>query len=179
MKVLKIILLAIVSIIAILLIVALFLKKEYVVEKEIVIRKSQQEIFTYVLLLKNQEHYSKWAMMDPNAKKEYRGTDGTVGFISAWDSEDKNVGKGEQEITKITDNSRIDYEIRFIKPFESVSTAYMAIDSVALNQTKVKWGFTGKMKYPLNLLILCMNVEKMVGDDLSTGLNNLKVVLEK
>jgi hypothetical protein len=34
-------------------------------------------------------------MMDPNAKMEYKGTDGTVGFISAWDSKIKYVGKGE------------------------------------------------------------------------------------
>jgi hypothetical protein len=179
MKIVKSILLAILAIIAVLLVIALFLKKEYSVEKEIVINKSQQDVFSYILLLKNQDHYSKWVMMDPNVKKEYHGTDGTVGFVSAWDSENKNVGKGEQEITKITDDSRIDYEIRFIKPFEGIATAYMTTDFVAQNKTKVKWGFTGKMKYPFNLLILCMNVEKMVGDDLSTGLNNLKAVLEK
>jgi hypothetical protein len=26
-------------------------------------------------------------------KKEYTGTDGTVGFISAWDSENKELGR--------------------------------------------------------------------------------------
>ena len=51
--------------------------------------------------------------MDPDMKKTYRGTDGTVGFVSAWDSEKDDVGKGEQEIIKITDGERIDYELRF------------------------------------------------------------------
>jgi hypothetical protein len=35
------------------------------------------------------------------------------------------------------------------------------------------------MNYTMNLMLLFMNMEKMVGNDLSTGLNNLKQVLEK
>ncbi len=38
-------------------------------------------------------------MMDPNVKLIYTGTDGTVGFKSAWSSDVKNVGVGEQEAT--------------------------------------------------------------------------------
>ena len=112
-------------------------------------------------------------------KKEYRGTDGTVGFVSAWDSEKGDVGKGEQEIKKITDGERIDFELRFIKPFESTEPAYLITESTSDNQTKVKWGFSGKMKYPMNLMLLCMNMEEMIGKDLQTGLNNLKTTLEK
>ena len=45
--------------------------------------------------------------MDPNIKTDFRGTDGTVGFISAWDSNNiKNVGKGEQEILNMVDGGR-------------------------------------------------------------------------
>lgn len=179
MKIVKKIFIALILIIAILLIVALFAKKDYAVEKEIVINKPKQEVFGYIKFLKNQNNYSKWATMDPDMKKEYRGTDGTVGFVSAWDSDKKDVGKGEQEIKKISDGERIDYELRFIKPFESTEQAYMATDAVSENQTKVKWGFSGRMNYPMNLMLLIMNMEKMVGDDLQTGLNNLKTVVEK
>ena len=73
----------------------------------------------------------------------------------------------------------MDTELRFIKPFESTAQGYMTTESVSDNQTKVKWGFTGNMAYPLNLMKLFMNPEKSVGDDFSTGLNNLKSILEK
>lgn len=179
MRIVKKIFFVIVIVIAALLIVALFAKKNYAVEKEIVINKPRQEVFDYIKLLKNQNNYSKWATMDPGMKKEYTGTDGTVGFISAWDSEKKDVGKGAQEIKKITDGERIDYELRFIKPFESTEQTYMATDAVSANQTKVRWGFNGRMNYPMNLMLLGMNMEKMVGDDLQTGLVNLKTILEK
>jgi len=37
------------------------------------------------------------------------------------------------------------------------------------NKTLVKWGFQSAMKYPLNLVLLFMNLEKMLGNDLETG----------
>ncbi|PWV53505.1 SRPBCC family protein [Chitinophaga sp. S165] len=179
MKVLKKILLVIVVLVVILLIVAAFTKKRYAVEREIVINKPKQEVFDYVKLLKNQDNYSKWAMMDPAMKKTYTGTDGTVGFISAWESDKKDVGKGEQEIKKITEGERLDFELRFIKPFEATEHAYMLTEAASPASTKVKWGFDGHMNYPMNLMLLCMDFEKMIGDDLQTGLNNLKTNLEK
>jgi hypothetical protein len=179
MKTLMTILIVIAAIVAILLIVALFTKKRYTIEKEITINKSKQQVFGYIKFLKNQNNYSKWSLIDPNMKQEYMGTDGNVGFVSAWDSEMKNVGKGEQKIVKITDGEKIEFDIHFIKPFEARATAYMTTDSLSAGQTKVKWGFNGAMKYPMNLMLLFMNMDKMVGNDLTIGLANLKGVLER
>ena len=179
MKILKKILIVIAIIIAIPLIIALFVEKDYAVELEITINKSKQEVFDYVKFLKNQDNFSKWSTMDPKMKKTYQGTDGTVGFVSAWESNDENVGVGEQEIKKIAEGERIDFELRFIKPFEATEPAFMSTESVTENQTKVKWGFSGHMNYPMNIMMLFMDFEKMIGDDLQTGLSNLKTVFEK
>ena len=117
--------------------------------------------------------------MDPAMKKEYRGTDGTVGFISTWDSTNKKVGKGEQEIVTILDGERIDFNLRFIKPFPGEAKAYMSTESIDENKTQVRWGLESGMKYPLNIMLLFMNMDKMMGNDLETGLANLKAILEK
>ena len=179
MKVLRLILNGALGIVVLLLIVALFVKKEYGVVREVIINKPKTEVFEYVKLLKNQDNFSVWANKDPQMKKEYRGTDGTVGFVSAWESNIKDVGKGEQEIKKIVDGERIDYELRFIKPFASNDLAYILAVRVSDSQTKVIWGFSGKMKYPMNLFLLTMDMEEILGKDLQDGLNNLKAVLEK
>lgn len=179
MKIVKWILIVIVILVAIPLITAVFVKKDYKIEREVVINKPKQEVFDYIKYLKNQNNFSKWAQMDLNMKKEFRGTDGTVGFVSAWDSENKDVGKGEQEIKGIKEGERVDYEIRFIKPFESTSSAYMTTESVNGSQTKVKWVFFGNMPYPMNLMQVIMDMDNAVGSDLQTGLNNLKAILEK
>lgn len=177
MKALKIISLIIAIIIITPLIIALFIKKDIKVEEEIIINTSKGEVYSYVVLLKNQNSYSKWALSDPKMKASFRGVDGTVGFVSAWTSEDKNTGTGEQEITKISDN-RIEYELRFIKPFKQTNFSYMEVHAIEEDQTLVKWGFESKMKYPSNLFLLFMDMEKMLSDDLKSGLENLKKTLE-
>ncbi len=171
------ILLFIFGIIALLLVIALFVKKEYLIKREVVINKPTAEVFDYIKHVKNQENYNKWAMMDPNMKRDYKGTDGTVGFVSAWDSENKNVGKGEQEIINISEGKRIDLALRFKKPMESNGEAYMATASTAPDQTKLEWVMQGKSPYPFNFMNLFM--DKMLGNDLQTSLNTLKNVLEK
>ncbi len=161
------------------LVAALFIPKEYSLEKEIEVNQSSDSVFAYLVMLKNQEQFSVWEKMDPNMKKEYKGTDGTVGFISAWESKDNNVGSGEQEIKSIVPGERIDYTLRFLKPFKSVSDAWIITESKGVSATRVRWGFAGKMNYPFNVMRLFMDLEEAVGNDYETGLTNLKVILEK
>ncbi len=179
MKFLKKLLIFLGSIIALVLLIALFAKKEYAVEREITVNKGSREVFEYLKLLKNQDSYSVWNMKDPQSKKTYTGTDGTVGFIAAWESTHKEVGIGEQEIIKIDDGKRIDLALRFKEPFEANDNAYFTVDSVGNSQTLVKWGFNGKMPYPMNIMLLFMNFDEMLGNDLAYGLDNAKKILEK
>lgn len=174
-----IIILVLVILIILLLLLALIVPKSYSISREISIKESSHIVFDYIKNLKNQDNFSKWALMDPNMKKEYQGTDGTVGFISFWDSKNKSVGKGEQEIIFITDKERIDFEIRFIKPFPGKASAFLSTDSLSEERTLVIWGFSSEMRYPMNLMLLFMNMEKMIGNDLDTGLMNLRKLLEK
>jgi len=166
-------------IVAIPFITALFIKKDYQVERVIVINQPVTEVFDYVKHLKNQDNFSKWASMDPDMKKTYRGVDATVGFVSAWVSDNPDVGVGEQEIKSITPGKRIDFELRFLSPFQATEPAYMTTVAVDDNQTEVRWGFSGHMDYPMNLMFLFMDFEAMIGADLQQGLDTLKVVLEK
>lgn len=179
MKPLKIVLVVIVAIVATVLIAAALMKKEYSVEEEITINKPKSEVFEYIRYLKNQDNFSKWASMDPDMQKSYRGTDGTVGFVSAWSSDNEDVGSGEQEIINIDEGNKIDYELRFFSPWEGVSPAYLTTESISDNQTKVAWGFSGSMPYPGNIMITLMDFESMIAADFQTGLTNLKNILEK
>jgi len=179
MNALKTVLMIVLGLIAILLIAAAVVDGDYSTEREVIINKPKAEVFEYIKMLKNQENYSKWQTMDPNMIKSYKGTDGQVGFISAWDSEVEGVGTGEQEIVKIVDGERIDYELRFLKPMEDTHPAYMITEAMGESQTKVKWGFVGEMPYPMSLVLLFQDIEEMVGNDFQIGLDRLKVLLEK
>ena len=93
MKILLEIIVVLAGIIVLFLIIAFFLKKDYTVGKEIIINKSKATVFEYLKFLKNQNKFNVWASMDPDMKTNFTGTAGTEGFISAWDSDNKNVGK--------------------------------------------------------------------------------------
>jgi hypothetical protein len=173
------VLIVILVIIAIPLILALFTKKEYHVEKMVTVNRTKKIVFDYIRMLKNQDNFSVWAKMDPGMKKYFRGTDGNPGFVSGWESTNKKVGKGEQEIKKVSDGERIDYEIRFIEPFAGIGQSTIQTDSVSQNETRVTWKFDSRMNYPMNLMLLFMNMDKMVGNDFAAGLANLKQVLEQ
>jgi hypothetical protein len=176
MNIVIIILLVVAGIIALLLIIALFMKREHYVNREIIINAPRQKVFDYVKLLKNQDQFNKGAMADSDRKREFKGTDGTVGYIYAW-SGNKNAGEGEKEIKNIIEGKRIETEIRFVKPMTTSANIIMETESLSDNQTKVNWSNAGKLKYPINIMIPMM--EKHVAKDMDISLSTLKNILEK
>lgn len=160
------------SLIVLFLLVAACTKKDFSVERTIVVNKSTAEVFNYLKFLKNQEKYSVWVMKDPNIQLIYTGTDGTPGATSSWQSNDKNVGVGAQEIKKIVENESIEVEVRFKKPFEATNYALTTLTALADNQTKVSNLFYGTSKFPMNVMNLVM--DKMIGRDIQQNLTNVK-----
>lgn len=159
------------------LVVAAFLPKEMSLERSITIDAPVSEVYDYARMLKNQEEFSVWVMADPNIQLEYSGVDGTVGATSSWVSEDKNVGVGEQEITNLVENERIDVEVRFEKPMKSVLTAYNTFEEVGEGQTLVTDGFSSTTPWPMNLI--CPIIKKMLGQQIQQNLENMKANIEE
>ncbi|MCW3103338.1 MAG: GCN5-related N-acetyltransferase [Bacteroidetes bacterium] len=164
------------GIVAVIVILAIVAPTTFSIEREILINKPKAEVFAYVRSLKNQNNWSVWAMKDPAIRNEFRGTDGTVGFVNAWEG-NKNVGKGEQEIKKIVEGERMEFELRFEKPFKTTNDAYIVTEAVSANQTQVRWGFRGESPRPLNIMTMFM--KGMLAKDFDAGLRNLKNIVEK
>lgn len=175
MLILKITLLIIGCLLVLMLIIGLFMKRAYYAKREIIINAPVQKVFDYLRLLKNQEKFNKWAAADPDRKWEFKGTDGTVGYIIAW-SGNKKAGVGEKEIMNIVGGKRIETEIRFIKPMVAVGHAVMETEALSDNQTKVYFSNGGNLKYPLNIMIPMF--EKNFKKDMDESLSTLKNILE-
>jgi hypothetical protein len=176
MNILITFLLVVISLIALLLLIALFMRKNHYVKREIIIKAPRQKVFEYLRLLKNQEEFNKHAMVASDRHKEFKGTDGTVGFIYSW-SGDKKAGVGEKEIKNIVEGKSIESEIRFIKPMAATATIIMETQSISYNETKVSWSNAGILPYPLNLMVPMM--ERMLPKDMDSSLMTLKSILEK
>ncbi len=165
------------GLVALVIVLGLIAPKTFHISRSIVVNKPVSEVFAYLKYLKNQEEWSPWEEKDPNMKKEFEGEDGTVGALSRW-AGNKDVGEGEQEITKIVDNEIVESKLRFFKPWKSESDAYLKVVKEGENSTKVTWGFSGKNKFPFSIFMLFMNMDKAVGKDFENGLNKLKNRLE-
>lgn len=177
MNILIVLLEIIAALIGLLLVVALFTKKSYSITRETVITKPASEVFNYIKCLKNQDYFNKWVMTDPDMKRDFKGTDGTVGFVYAWNG-NKKAGEGEQEITKVVEGRRMDSQVRFIRPFKGVNETYYETAAQSSDKTKITWGVSGRMNYPMNIMLLIMNMENMLGKDMETSFGNLKRILE-
>ena len=153
--------------------------KKYDVSRSIVIDKPLSEVFEYLKLVENQNIWSPWKKRDPEMKQFQTGIDGTIGFVNKWESDHKEVGAGEQEITAIVYNDRIDSELRFFKPWKSLSDAFFIVREIEPTQTEEVWGFSGSHSVPLNVMMLMYNIDKVVGKDFDEGLQDLKQVLER
>lgn len=159
------------------LILAVLMGNEMKIERKININKPAKQIFDYVRLTKNHDNFSTWNMLDPEMKKEYRGTDGQEGFVYIWEStKNKNVGAGEQETIKLEQDKSIEYEIRFSKPMKNIAKARFGFTAVGTGQTEVIWGFYSPSKFPMSLFKPIF--QNLLGKDLEKGLKNLKSVLE-
>ena len=177
----KKILIALVGVIIVAVVAALLMPKDFKIEKSIVVNKDKAHVFGYVKMLKNGNEWNPWMKKGPNTDptgvQTFKGEDGTVGFVNSWSSDKKEVGTGEQEITAITPNEKVEIALRLEKPFKAAHNVYFTTETVGENQTKVTWGMTGSTPFPANLM--CFFKQKEVAAKFAEGLENLKANLEK
>ena len=166
----------IVLLILLFLVIPLFVGNQYQVEKEVLIERSNLSVFDFVKLLGNQIYYNKWVMTDPAMKKEFTGTDGTVGFIYGWNGNSK-AGEGEQEIKSVNPGVNMVSEVRFVRPFPGISILDIGTEALGENKTRIHWSTASRMKFPLNAMLPM--IKKMLAKDMDTSLVNLKAILEK
>ncbi|TGN19150.1 SRPBCC family protein [Leptospira idonii] len=156
---------------------------DFKLEREIVINQPVPVVFNHLKYLRNHELWNAWSQIDPNMKKSFSGTDGTVGFTSSWESEHEEVGTAEEEIKNIKENERFDTQIRFKKPFEASFNSYITTESVGEKQTKVVLGMADKMPFPVNVISfivnVCLDQQQKIIDNMDKSLNSLKSILEK
>ena len=151
--------------------------KEMLIEKNVSVNKNINEVFNFLKETRNQDKFSVWNMKDPTMKKTYSGIDGTKGFIYSWDSTNKNVGAGSQEIVNISEGSRIDYELRFTRPMQNIGSSAFVINKINEANTSVTWKFQSPTKFPMSLFAPIF--KNLLGKQIGQSLQTLKVLLEQ
>ncbi|MEA9357351.1 SRPBCC family protein [Bacteriovorax sp. PP10] len=150
----------------------------FVIEKSVSIEKPRFVVFDKIRFSKSHEAWNPWFKKDRLVKYDWKGQDGTVGFITHWVGNNK-VGEGEQEIKKIVEGERIDYEMRFEKPMKTTNLSSLITTEEGDTKTKLTWVMRGKMSFPGNVMYMVFKMQPKLEDDFEEGLNVLKAILEK
>ena len=176
MKIVKIVIYVVVGLAALWMLLGLFAKSNYHIERSQEINAPRELVYEYVRYFKNFGAWSPWSPLDPNMKSSITGTDGQVGAVHKWSGND-DVGEGQQTITAMT-SDRIDMEVKFLRPFESVAPSYMTFKADG-DKTTVTWAFDMHVAFPWNGLAMFTDMDAGVGGDYEKGLKNLQKICEE
>ncbi|WP_153800286.1 SRPBCC family protein [Foetidibacter luteolus] len=176
-KVLKVIGIIVLALIIFVLIAGLFVSKDYHLEKNITINAPREKVWGLVNSFEQMDKWNPWKDPDPNIQISYEGQQGTVGSVYKWEG-NNDVGAGNQTFTKLEPMSRTESHINFIKPFKGEADVFLQLDEVS-GGTKVNWGFDTRYSYPMNTMLLFIDMDKMMGEKYDTGLARLKKLAEQ
>lgn len=121
--------------------------------------------------------WSPYEKLDPAMKRSYEGPASGVGAAYAWEG-NGNAGIGRMEIVESIPNEKISINLDFKKPFE----AHNIVEFTLVPQgdaTTVTWSMHGPVYFQHKIMHVIFNMDKMVGDQMTEGLANLKAIAEK
>lgn len=145
----------------------------YHVYRSTVIDASPEKVFDAVADFSTWTTWSPWLCAEPDAEVNVSADSSSVGSLYSWQGE--VVGQGEIEHTKLEPGKLIEEEIRFIKPFKSVSAVWFELEPSG-DSTKITWHMRGKL--PWFLFWMTPMMEGFIGMDYERGLRMLKEWLE-
>lgn len=177
-KFLKFLLIAIIVLIVGILIAGLVMPNEVSVTRSTLINAPKEAVFEQMVKFRNWPHWSPFYELDTTATLTYSGEDGTAGSYYTWESKKDDVGAGKMT-NKAVEGTKFDYDLNFIKPWESQAHGYFSATDSA-GGTKATWSFTTHMPFPFNAMQLFpfMNMEKMLGESFDKGLGKMKAYVE-
>ncbi len=147
---------------------------DFRIERSIVINAEQEKVFDYLSDFHNFKNWSPYED-DGSLQRIYSGSDKGLGSIYEWSG--KEMGTGRMEMVEIDRPSLIKIKLDFSVPMEAHNTAEYKIEKEK-DSTKVSWIMYGKNNFVSKVFSTFIDMDKMVGGDFETGLQNLKKLIE-
>jgi hypothetical protein len=156
---------------------ALYEPQDTVVKRTTIIKAPKEAVFEQMVKFKNWTNWSPWYLMDTAMRLTYTGTDGLPGSAYQWKGDDNKTGSGEMRDISI-DGTAMNFAIIFTSPREGTATSLLKAKDTAGEQTKATWSMTMHTAFPYNAMCAFINMDKLLGGDLETGLANMKKYVE-
>ena len=172
MKTLKILALVFVSLIVIIGFTIFFAPDEAHIERKIIVQVPSKLIYQDLMVFKNFNTWNPWAAKDPKTTWIFSGPDFGVDAQMNWTSE--VVGNGQMKIIKANYPNSVTYEMDF--GYGSKPTASILLLETDQG-TEVTWTYDEVNMSGFGK-IMGLAMDKFLGPDYETGLQNLKTRME-
>ncbi len=145
------------------------------VERSTVIARPASQVYAIINSYKRFNEWSPWYALDPNAKYTITGPVSGVGAKQAWESQNKDVGSGSQEIIASEPNKFVRTQLDFGDMGKPIAVFTIA---PADKGVKLTWAMEADMgKSPVGRYFGLL-MDSMVGKDYEAGLIKLKALVE-
>lgn len=168
---------AVVVVIAAVLALAATRPDTFRVERSTTIKAPPEKVYALIDDFHQWQQWSPWERLDPAMKRQHGGAPKGKGALYGWEG-NKEVGKGQMEITEATPPSRVVIKLDFLAPFEAHNTAEFVLVPQG-DATTVTWAMFGPNLFIGKVMSLFASMDSLVGEDFERGLANLKAVAEK
>jgi len=145
----------------------------YHVHRSTEIAATPEKVFDAVADFTTWTTWSPWLCAEPEAEVKVSEDSCSIGSLYSWKGE--VVGQGEIEHKTLESGRLIEEEIRFLKPFKSVSDVSFDLEPAG-DGTKITWHMRGKL--PWYMFWMKPMMEGFIGMDYERGLRMLKEWLE-
>ncbi|WP_170110632.1 SRPBCC family protein [Flavilitoribacter nigricans] len=173
MKALKITGIVIGALIVLVLLLGAIAPNEMKTAKSITIDAPVEQVFNTVNDLKTWESWSPWKEMDPGMQVTMGEKSVGEGAYYTWTGDES--GSGKMTILESEPSSRLLVDVEF----DGMGGAKAPWTFAGSPEgTYVTWGFDSKMPYPMNAMLLFMDMTEAIGNDFERGLNKLKTKIE-
>lgn len=115
--------------------------------------------------------WSPWEKIDADLKRSYEGAASGVGAVYKW--EGKKSGQGVMTLTDSVEASKIEIDLRFIKPIAANNQTVFSLEPDG-GGTKVTWTMTGNNNFVSKAFGVFMNMDTMIGRDFEKGLSAMR-----
>lgn len=143
------------------------------VDRSITISAPSEKVHDTVADFGTWTTWSPWLCAEPDADVTITSDASSVGSVYAWKGE--IVGQGEIEHKRLEAGRLIDQEIRFLKPWKSVSLVSFQTQPTE-GGTKITWNMEGSL--PWFMFWMKSMMTTFIGMDYERGLKMLKEYIE-
>jgi uncharacterized protein YndB with AHSA1/START domain len=146
------------------------------VERSRVVKATPADLWPHISDLRDFPRWDPWSVRDPNEIDDFSNPSTGAGAWYTWAGNDQ-VGQGKMTITAVEPEKKLVEDLEFIEPFPAKAAITLTL-APAEGGTTVTWSYDSHNGLSAKAASLFIDMDKMLGPDFATGLENLSKLAE-